>query len=145
MNTMKGLYFLTINLRSRGIYYDYLLTSFHLEVLCNHNMFKDYTEIEDIFIQVLEKSKVDSSLLLLVYSLEIYRLPFARRTKTPELERLVLGMTYNYIAVAKHILEADKVFHNVKPLPFEEGYASTKEMLKKSDINGLVGVLMNIQ
>ena len=42
---MKGLYFLEIDLRKQNLYYEYLLTSFHLDMLVTQNMFKDYEEL----------------------------------------------------------------------------------------------------
>jgi hypothetical protein len=45
IDSMKGLYFLTVETRKKGIFEDYLLTSFHLEILSNKNMFKDYEEL----------------------------------------------------------------------------------------------------
>lgn len=80
---MKGLYFLEINLRGKDLFYEYLLTGFHLEVLSTHKMFKDYEELENLYITVLNRCKTDKNLMNLAYTLEMDKLPFDKRTKTP--------------------------------------------------------------
>lgn len=50
---MKGLYFLGIDLRGKDLYYKYMLTGFHLEVLSTQKMFKDFEELEEMYIEVL--------------------------------------------------------------------------------------------
>ena len=63
IDSMKGLYFLSIQLRKKGVFYDYLLTSFHLEMQVMKNMFTDYEELENLFIKLLEGSKKDRQLV----------------------------------------------------------------------------------
>lgn len=102
---MKGLYYLENNLRAKDLYYQYLLTGFHLEVLSTHKMFKDYEELEQLYIVVLQKCKTDKNLMQLSYTLEMDKLPFDKRKKTPLIEKLIMDITYNYIAVAKALLD----------------------------------------
>ena len=80
---MKGLYYLKIELRREGVYYLYLLSSFHLELLYNQNMFKDYRELEGLFIDVLEGCKKERRLVDIAFAMEIDRLPFDKRNKIP--------------------------------------------------------------
>jgi len=66
---MKGLYFSMIKLREMDLYYECLLTNFHLDILTSHRMFKDYEELENMSINVLKRSKNDASLMEVVYIL----------------------------------------------------------------------------
>lgn len=102
---MKGLYYLGINLRSKDLFYEYILTGFHLEVLSTHKMFKDYEELEKMYIILLERCKHDRRLMPLAYTLEMDKLPFEKRARAPQIELLIMDITYNYIAVAKALLE----------------------------------------
>jgi hypothetical protein len=56
-----------------------------------------------------------------------------------------MDITYNYIAVAKGILEESKIFEEISPIPLEKAYAITKDILEYSSLNGLLGLLMAIQ
>ncbi len=104
IDCMKGLYFLEINLKKKGIYEDYLLSSFHLEVLSIHKMFKDYEDLESMYINLLEQCKKDCRLMELVYTLEMDKLPFEKRSRIPEIELRVMDIACNYIAVTKGLL-----------------------------------------
>jgi hypothetical protein len=83
--------------------------------------------------------------LPLSYTIEMDKLPFEKRKRIPEIEQLILEIVYNYIAVAKSILAEKKLFSSVAPLPEQSAFASTQELLKNQNFNGLVGILMLIQ
>ena len=82
-------------------------------------------------------------MLPLSYTIEMDKLPFEKRKRIPEIEQLILEIVYNYIAVA--ILAEKKLFSSVAPLPEQSAFASTQELLKNQNFNGLVGILMLIQ
>lgn len=73
------------------------------------------------------------------------KLPFDKRQRSPEIEQLVLDIVYNYVAVAKFLLKEKKLFSSVSPLTEDHAFASTQELLKNQNFNGLVGILMLIQ
>jgi|688.fasta_scaffold171357_1 hypothetical protein len=62
---MKGLYFHKIGLKNQSTEYKYYFTSLHLEYLDLHRMFKNYTEIEEIFIEVLLATKSNPGMVIL--------------------------------------------------------------------------------
>jgi predicted RNA-binding protein associated with RNAse of E/G family len=66
---MKGLYFLEIDLRKKSLYYECMLTNFHLDVQISHRMFKGYAELEELYINVLQNCKINTELMDLVYGL----------------------------------------------------------------------------
>jgi hypothetical protein len=67
-------------------------------------MFKNYPQLEDTFISVLEAAKQEESMMDFVESLELNLLPFEKRKQTPRIEQLSLEIIENYIGAAKHIL-----------------------------------------
>lgn len=57
IDCLKGLFFHRVGMQGKGLYYRYIFTSLHLEYLEIHRMFKNYNEVEDIFINVLEQAR----------------------------------------------------------------------------------------
>ena len=57
IDSMKGLYFLAINLAHKDFYYRYMLNGFHLEVLTTQRLFKDYEDLENMYVEVLQKCR----------------------------------------------------------------------------------------
>ena len=69
MDCLKGLYFLQVDLKSHSLFHNYMLTSLHLEVTTGSNMFKNYEELEQLCIDVLEQCRKDVQLLNLAYTI----------------------------------------------------------------------------
>lgn len=111
-------------------------------------MFRDYNELEELFVRLLESSRHDGKLVALVFSVEIDKLPFDKRSRIPEIEQLIIDMAYNYIGVVKGLfkgLKEERVFSNIKPIPTSECYASSLELLQNENVNALIGLLMCMQ
>lgn len=56
-----------------------------------------------------------------------------------------MDITHNYIAVAKHLTNTDKIFHDIKAIPLAEAYTSSQHMLEMNNVNMLVGLMMCVQ
>lgn len=67
-----------------------MLTSLHLEVATGSNMFKNYEELEQLCIDVLQQCRQDVQLLNLAYTIELDKIPFKRRKQVPLIEQKIL-------------------------------------------------------
>ena len=110
IDCLKGLYFHKIGLQEHGTYYKYIFASLHLEYLETHRMFKNYGQLEEVFIRVLSDARSDQTLMPFVESLELNLLPFDKRNHTPEIEQLAMDIVNNYIGAAKAILDETALF-----------------------------------
>ena len=45
LDAMKGSYYLSIDLRKKSIFYEYILDTFHQEHIDSHRLFKDYEKL----------------------------------------------------------------------------------------------------
>jgi hypothetical protein len=85
IDCLKGLFFHRIGLQGQGLYYRYIFSSLHLEYLEIHRMFKNYVELEEVFISVLEQARQDEELMTFVEALELNLLPFDKRRHAPRI------------------------------------------------------------
>jgi light-regulated signal transduction histidine kinase (bacteriophytochrome) len=82
---MKGLYFLGVDLRGADVFHEYIFTSFHLEHLEAHRIFQDHVQLEEMYHRLLKQTKHNSDLMSLLYTLELHKLPFAKRRLVPQI------------------------------------------------------------
>lgn len=145
IDCLKGLYFHKIGLQRHGTYYEYIFASLHLEYLETHRMFKNYGELEEVFLRVLTDARTDERLMPFVESLELNLLPFEKRKLAPRIEEMSLDIVENYIGAAKGILGEGALFPEVEARRGSEVYATSKYLLQHQSANGLVDLLMRIQ
>jgi hypothetical protein len=79
------------------------------------------------------------------FAIEMDRLPFEKRVKVPLIEQTLIDIATNYIGVTKALLSEDKIFPNVKPIPYEQCYACNRELLRRQNVNSLVGLMICLQ
>lgn len=89
-------------------------------------MFKNYSELEEVFISVLTDARCDERLMHFVESLELNLLPFEKRKHTPKIEELSLDIVENYIGAAKFILGETALFPEVDQKSGSQVYATSK-------------------
>lgn len=101
--------------------------------------------MEEIFIDVLNATKSNATMVTLAEALQLNLLPFDKRKQAPVIQELTLDLIENYIGAAKFILGESTLFPEIEPKKGEQVYASSKFILERESANGLLDLLMRLQ